>query len=74
MSRRSCHARTSGRRASSQTSGAYRAVAADAKPMGNLVSDAHLVALMQENEVRTIWTHDRDFRRFAGIEARDPFD
>ena len=52
----------------------YRAVAADAKPMGNLVSDAHLVALMQENEVRTIWTHDRDFRRFTGIEARDPFD
>lgn len=51
----------------------YRAVAADAAPTGNLVSDAHLVALTQENEVRTIWTHDRDFRRFTGIEARDPF-
>ena len=52
----------------------YRAVAADALPTGNLVPDAHLVALMKENEVRTIWTHDRDFRRFTGIEVRDPFD
>lgn len=52
----------------------YRSVAADALPAGNLVPDAHLVALMLENEVRTIWTHDRDFRRFKGIEVRDPFD
>jgi uncharacterized protein len=52
----------------------YRSVAADAAPTGNLVPDAHLVALMAENEVRTIWTHDRDFRRFKGIEVRDPFD
>jgi uncharacterized protein len=51
----------------------YRTVAADAMPSGNLVPDAHLVALMLENEVRTIWTHDRDFRRFRGIEVRDPF-
>ncbi|HUG30450.1 MAG TPA: TA system VapC family ribonuclease toxin [Candidatus Limnocylindria bacterium] len=52
----------------------YRLVADDALPTGNLVPDAHLVALMVENEVRTIWTHDRDFRRFKGIEVRDPFD
>jgi uncharacterized protein len=52
----------------------YRAVAADAAPTGNLVPDAHLVALMLDNEVRTIWTHDRDYRRFKGIEVRDPFD
>jgi toxin-antitoxin system PIN domain toxin len=51
----------------------YTSVAADAAPTGNLVPDAHLVALMVENEVRTIWTHDRDFRRFKGIEVRDPF-
>ena len=51
----------------------YRAVAADASPTGNLVPDAHLVALMLDNEVRTIWTHDRDYRRFKGIEVRDPF-
>ena len=52
----------------------YRSVAADASPTGNLVSDAHLVALMLDNEVRTILTHDRDYRRFKGIEVRDPFD
>ena len=52
----------------------YRQLAAEADARGNLVPDAHLVALMVENGVRTIWTHDRDYRRFSGIEARDPFD
>jgi len=52
----------------------YRRVAEEADARGNLVPDAHLVALMVENGVRTIWTHDRDYRRFPGIEARDPFD
>ncbi len=52
----------------------YRRVAGEADARGNLVPDAHLVALMVENGVRTIWTHDRDYRRFSGIETRDPFD
>jgi len=52
----------------------YRRVAEEADARGNLVPDAHLVALMVENGVRTIWTHDRDYRRFPGIESRDPFD
>jgi toxin-antitoxin system PIN domain toxin len=52
----------------------FGAVVADAAPSGNLVSDAHLVSLMGENGVRTIWTHDRDYRRFRGIEVRDPFE
>jgi predicted nucleic acid-binding protein len=37
------------------------------------VTDAHVVALMVENGVRTISTHDRD-RRFSEIETRDPFE
>jgi toxin-antitoxin system PIN domain toxin len=49
-------------------------VAADAAPTGNLVADAHLVGLMLENGVRTIWTHNRDYRRFRGIEVRDPLE
>lgn len=49
-------------------------VVADAAPTGNLVPDAHLVGLMLDNGVRTIWTHDRDYRRFRGIEVRDPFE
>lgn len=51
----------------------FREVATDAVPTGNLVADAHIVALMLENDVRTILTRDRDFRRFSGIEVRDPF-
>jgi uncharacterized protein len=51
----------------------YRQVAAEADARGNLVPDAQVVALMTENGVRTIWTHDRDYRRFPGIDVRDPF-
>ncbi len=39
---------------------------------GNDVPDAHIAALMRQHEVRVIYTRDRDFRRFDGIEARDP--
>lgn len=40
---------------------------------GNHVPDAHLAALMRQHGVATIYTRDRDFRRFDGIEMRDPF-
>lgn len=50
-----------------------RTVLDDAVPTGNLVPDAHLVALMAAHEVSTIRTHDRDFRRFRDIEVIDPF-
>lgn len=39
---------------------------------GNLVSDAHVVALMRQHDVDTIWTSDRDFRRFDRIRVLDP--
>jgi predicted nucleic acid-binding protein len=45
---------------------------ADAAAVGSLVPDTHLVALVRENGVRTIWTNDRGFRRFDGLDARDP--
>jgi toxin-antitoxin system PIN domain toxin len=48
-------------------------VAGDVAPTGNLVPDAHLVALMLQTGVRTIVTHDRDYRKFRGITVRDPF-
>jgi len=51
----------------------FRGVAEESDARGNLVPDARLVALMEQNGVRTIWTRDRDFRRFRGIDARDPF-
>lgn len=40
---------------------------------GNLVPDAHLVALMREHGVGTIWSSDRDLRKFDGILVKDPF-
>jgi toxin-antitoxin system PIN domain toxin len=52
---------------------AFREVSSDVKPRGNLVPDAHLVALMREHGVSTIWSHDRDFRKFRGITVKDPF-
>lgn len=51
----------------------YRATTAGVVVRGNLVPDAHLVALMRQNGVGTLWTHDRDFRKFEGVRVRDPF-
>lgn len=39
---------------------------------GNDVPDAHLAALMRQHGVRTIWTRDRDFLGFEGLDVRDP--
>ena len=65
------HVRTTGEQ--ERFWGRFREVADDAAPSGNLIPDAHLVALMLESDVRTIWTRDRDYRRFPRIEVRDPF-
>ncbi len=40
---------------------------------GNAVPDAHLATLMREHGVATIYTRDRDYRRFDGIRVEDPF-
>ena len=50
----------------------FRRTAGD-RPRGNDVPDAHLASLMRQHDVRVIWTRDRDFRRFDGIDVRDPF-
>lgn len=65
------HARTAGEREGFWRT--YKDTTSGAVVSGNLVSDAHLVALMRENEVTTVWSHDRDLRRFEGITVRDPF-
>lgn len=36
------------------------------------VPDAHIVALMRQHGVSTIYTRDRGFRRFDGITVREP--
>jgi uncharacterized protein len=40
---------------------------------GNLVHDAHIVALCLEHGVSEIITGDRDFSRFAGLRIINPF-
>jgi uncharacterized protein len=50
----------------------YRA-SATSDTRGRLVPDAHIAALMRQHGVGVIYTHDRDFRRFDGIQVRDPF-
>ena len=39
---------------------------------GKDVPDAHVAALMRQHGVRLIYTRDRGFRRFDGIEVVDP--
>lgn len=40
---------------------------------GNAIPDGHIAALMRQHGVTTIYTRDRDFRRFEGIRVVDPF-
>ena len=40
---------------------------------GNLVPDAHLAAILFQHGIRTLYSSDRDFRKFATLDARDPF-
>jgi toxin-antitoxin system PIN domain toxin len=51
----------------------YREVSS-AGTRGKDVTDAHIAALMRQHGVGTIYTHDRDFRRFDGIKVEDPFE
>jgi hypothetical protein len=51
----------------------YREVTRGLTVRGKLVPDAHLVALLRQNGVRRLYTNDRDFLKFEGIEPIDPF-
>lgn len=53
---------------------AYRFVAGKTPVRGNLVPDAHLAAILFQHGVRTLYSNDRDFRKFQSLELRDPFD
>jgi len=50
----------------------YREVAQEAPVRGNLVPDAHLVTVLRQHGVKTIYTRDRDFRKFGGLKVIDP--
>ena len=50
----------------------YRAAVSGVAVRGNLVPDAHLVALMRQHGVTKLWTRDRDFRKFDAIKVEGP--
>jgi predicted nucleic acid-binding protein len=50
----------------------YRKVTADVPTRGNLVPDAQLASILLGHGVATIYTHDRDFRKFSFLDVRDP--
>jgi uncharacterized protein len=52
---------------------AYRRVAGDMSVRGNLVPDVHVAAILFQHGVRTLYTNDRDFRKFGSLDVRDPF-
>ena len=52
---------------------AYRHVAGETPVRGNLVPDAHIAAILFQHGVRTLYTNDRDFRKFRSLDVRDPF-
>lgn len=51
----------------------YRELTGSFPVRGNLVPDAHLVALLKQHGVRTLYTRDGDFRKFPFLDIRDPF-
>lgn len=51
----------------------YRGIADEVAARGNLVPDAHVAALARAHGIRTIYTRDRDFRKFPFLRVVDPF-
>ncbi len=52
---------------------AYKHVTGDMPVRGNLVPDAHVATILFQHGVRTLYSNDRDFRKFPSLELRDPF-
>jgi uncharacterized protein len=50
----------------------YRRLSSELPLRGNLVPDAHLAALLRQHGVKTIYTRDKDFRKFDGLKVLDP--
>lgn len=50
----------------------YRQVTGEVPTRGNLVPDAHLAAVLRQNGIACLYTHDRDFRKFTFLDVRDP--
>ena len=51
----------------------YLEIAGEVPVRANLVPDAHLATILKQHGIRTLYTHDRDFRRFPFLRVVDPF-
>ena len=51
----------------------YREVTRGLSIRANDVPDAHLAALLRQHDVPTLYTNDRDFRKFDFLKVRNPF-
>jgi uncharacterized protein len=52
----------------------YRKATEGLSVRGNMVPDAHLAALLRQHDVKTLYTNDADFRRFAFLDVRNPLE
>jgi uncharacterized protein len=52
---------------------AYAEVVKDVTVRGNLVPDAHVAAILFQHGVRTLYSNDRDFRKFEFLDVKNPF-
>jgi hypothetical protein len=50
----------------------YRELTAEVPTRGNLVPDAHLAAILRQHGVKKLYSHDRDFLKFAFLDLHDP--
>lgn len=50
----------------------YQEVVSAWPARGNQVPDAHLAAILKQHGVKTLYTRDRDFRRFEFLRVIDP--
>ena len=52
---------------------AYKHMTGEIPVRGNLVPDAHLATILFQHGIRTLYTNDRDFRKFQSLDVRDPY-
>lgn len=50
----------------------YQDITTAVPTRGNLVPDAHLAAILSGHGVTTLYTHDKDFRKFDFLKVHDP--
>jgi predicted nucleic acid-binding protein len=52
---------------------AYAKVCDNLVVRGNFVPDAHLATILIQHGIKTLYSSDRDFRKFEILDLRDPF-